>query len=312
MNMTNDTVIRVKHDRSFVIMSNYFLLHQNDMTSKSKGILSTMLALPENWNYNIKGISYYVNDGVYAVRTALDEMERLGYLKRRQLRDEHGRFYGVEYTVYEEPYYLRENAAETAEKPLCENSHTENSNAENHTLSNIEEKNTDCINIIAEAEPEAITAEKTTSDTVSSEKQITREDVENQINAATLKTELTSAFVNGVVDIIQKCRNSGSKIISGKRVSKDELNSRFAAITYDDVQNLAKSVSNREMNNPECYMRAVLYNGSYSCYNTAPSYSYKSKFTEKENVNAYEWQKSSFDVDEVMRIIRMQYSKASC
>lgn len=37
------------------------------------------------------------------VSTGLNELERLGYLERRQMRDEQGRFIDTEYVIYEVP-----------------------------------------------------------------------------------------------------------------------------------------------------------------------------------------------------------------
>ena len=58
-----------------------------------------------------------------AVRSTLDELERLGYLERRRRRDENGMLRGMEYIIYEQPkktFDLRTGES-YLEKPTPEN-----------------------------------------------------------------------------------------------------------------------------------------------------------------------------------------------
>ena len=46
-------VYRVQRTRDYTVMSNYHLKDKG-LTLKSKGLLSMILSLPEEWNYTIK------------------------------------------------------------------------------------------------------------------------------------------------------------------------------------------------------------------------------------------------------------------
>ena len=49
------SVFRVEKNKNYTTMSNYHLRDRN-LTLKTKGLLSIMLSLPEDWDYSIKGL----------------------------------------------------------------------------------------------------------------------------------------------------------------------------------------------------------------------------------------------------------------
>ena len=95
-------VFRVEKTSSYTVMSNHHLRNP-DLTLKAKGLLSLMLSLPENWDYTLKGLSCICRENVDAIRTAVWELEKAGYITRRQGRDEKGKMTAIEYTIYEFP-----------------------------------------------------------------------------------------------------------------------------------------------------------------------------------------------------------------
>lgn len=62
-----------------------------------------MLSLPDDWNYSIAGLVKLSKDGKDSVMSALAELEAFGYLTRDRIKDNKGKFSGVEYNIYEEP-----------------------------------------------------------------------------------------------------------------------------------------------------------------------------------------------------------------
>ena len=62
-----------------------------------------MLSLPEDWDYTLSGLSYINRESIDAIRTAVWELEKAGYITRRQGRDEKGKMTAIEYTIYEQP-----------------------------------------------------------------------------------------------------------------------------------------------------------------------------------------------------------------
>ena len=83
-------------------MSNFHLRDKN-LSNKSRGLLSTMLSLPENWDYTTRGLAAICKDGVDGITAQLKELEQRGYLVRHRIRDSNGRITDMEYVIYEEP-----------------------------------------------------------------------------------------------------------------------------------------------------------------------------------------------------------------
>ena len=100
-------VFRVERTSDYTVMSNYHLRDKR-LSLKAKGLLSQMLSLPEDWDYTLAGLCYINRESKDAIRTAIHELERAGYIHRRQTTDSGGKFAGNVYTIYErpEPLYL--------------------------------------------------------------------------------------------------------------------------------------------------------------------------------------------------------------
>lgn len=114
------SVIRVHKTANFTVMSNYHF-KEKKMSLKSKGLLSLMLSLPEDWDYSVSGLATLSKDGKDSVMSALGELEKFGYLTRTRLTNSKGQFAGIEYNIFEEPQ----------KKPVAENPISANENAEN-------------------------------------------------------------------------------------------------------------------------------------------------------------------------------------
>ena len=117
-------VFRIEKTRDYTVMSNYHLKDRT-LTLKSKGLLSMMLSLPEEWNYTTRGLAAICREGVDSIGAALKELEMKGYIKRSQLRDEKGKITDTEYVIYETPQVNPQTDPDTAspgtEKPYTEN-----------------------------------------------------------------------------------------------------------------------------------------------------------------------------------------------
>ena len=111
-------VFRVEKNRGYTVMSNHHLRNK-DLSLKAKGLLSQMLSLPENWDYTLKGLSLINRESIDAIRTAVWELEKAGYITRQQNRDGKGKMADMVYTIYEQPQPRPE--AEDEEQPRLEN-----------------------------------------------------------------------------------------------------------------------------------------------------------------------------------------------
>ena len=117
---------------------------------KAKGLLSQMLSLPEDWDYTLAGLSYINREKIDAIREAVRELERAGYIQRSRERDEKGRLRGTDYIIYEQPPNLDLPTLEnptlenpTQEKPTLENPMQFNKDIQKTDLPKKEKSNTD-------------------------------------------------------------------------------------------------------------------------------------------------------------------------
>ena len=105
-------VCRVEKNKNYTTMSNFHLRDPN-LSNKARGLLSTMLALPEDWDYTTRGLARICKDGVDGITAQLKELEQYGYLIRHRIRDSNGRIVDMEYVIYERPH----TASPDTEKP---------------------------------------------------------------------------------------------------------------------------------------------------------------------------------------------------
>ena len=95
-------IFRVEKNANYTVMSNHHL-RDKSLSLKAKGLLSQILSLPEEWNYTLQGLACINREQLDAIRQAVHELERAGYIVRTRERDSQGRLCGTEYCIYEQP-----------------------------------------------------------------------------------------------------------------------------------------------------------------------------------------------------------------
>ena len=95
-------VFRVERTKNFTVMSNHHFKNKK-LSLKAKGLLSLMLSLQDDWNYNMKGLAALSRDGIDSVRSAIKELEHHGYVERHRNRYYDGCYGDTEYIVREVP-----------------------------------------------------------------------------------------------------------------------------------------------------------------------------------------------------------------
>ncbi|MCR0372117.1 helix-turn-helix domain-containing protein, partial [[Clostridium] innocuum] len=110
-------VFRVERTQGYTVMSNYHL-RDKSLSLKAKGLLSQMLSLPEDWDYTLSGLAVINRESKDAIRSAVNELEKAGYIKRRQTTDAGGKFSANEYVIYERPVTEEPPAQPLPPKPL--------------------------------------------------------------------------------------------------------------------------------------------------------------------------------------------------
>lgn len=140
------SVIRVHKNKNFTVMSNTHLFDKN-LSLKAAGLLSKILALPDNWNYSIKGLCAICKENETAVKNALNELRERRYVivERIDPCKKTGGKIQYEYFVYEVPQgeenkkidvkyaykYKQEKELQVPEKQGVENLGVENLAVEN-------------------------------------------------------------------------------------------------------------------------------------------------------------------------------------
>ena len=130
-------VFRVERTGDYTVMSNFHLKDKR-LSLKAKGLLSQMLSLPDDWDYTLSGLSYINRESKDAIRSAVNELETAGYIRRRQTTDASGKFAANEYTIFERPI----EGEPMLDKPSSENPITVNPSAVNPLPENPTQLNT--------------------------------------------------------------------------------------------------------------------------------------------------------------------------
>ena len=135
-------VFRVERNKGYTVMSNHHLRNK-ELSLKAKGLLSQMLSLPEDWDYTLAGLSFINREKIDAIREAVKELERAGYIVRSRERDEKGRLRGADYVIFEQPQTPPVSDLPTLENPTLDNPTLEKPTLEKPTLENPTQLNKD-------------------------------------------------------------------------------------------------------------------------------------------------------------------------
>ena len=140
-------VFRVEKNHSYTVMANHHLRDER-LSLKSKGLLSLILSLPDDWRISIEGMTQFSADGKDAIRSAIRELTDAGYITRAQTHSEAGTFSGYDYIVHETPVASPSSGFPTMEKPTTEKPTTEKPTTEKPTTENPTQRNTEELSTI--------------------------------------------------------------------------------------------------------------------------------------------------------------------
>ncbi len=108
-------------------------LQDKNLSLKSKGLLAQIFYLKSqnaDWTISVMGLTALVKESKDTVLSALKELQNLGYIFKKQLRNENGSFGKYLWIVYESPalniHFFSEN---NQILPKSENPNTGNPNA---------------------------------------------------------------------------------------------------------------------------------------------------------------------------------------
>ena len=78
-------VLKNETQGNYVIVSQA-IMHDQSLRLFDRGLLVTLMSLPDNWKFSINGLSKIICDGRDAISSGLKRLEESGYLVNEQLR----------------------------------------------------------------------------------------------------------------------------------------------------------------------------------------------------------------------------------
>jgi hypothetical protein len=99
--------LRKEHKENYTCISND--VFRSDLSLKARGMLCTMLSLPDDWEFSENGLQAILKDGQTSVRSAIKELESAGFLSRTRERDESGRIGRCVWIVCDYPRFENPN-----------------------------------------------------------------------------------------------------------------------------------------------------------------------------------------------------------
>ncbi len=141
-------ILKNKTQGNFVMVGKD-ILKNKELKLTDRGMLATLLSLPDKWDFSIVGLTKILPDGKSAIQASLNRLENCGYLTRTQGRGMHGEYGDTYLEIHQIPISPctenRDTDNRYTEKQYAENRHTENEpQYKNKVSGNKELKNKQC------------------------------------------------------------------------------------------------------------------------------------------------------------------------
>lgn len=76
------------------------IVNDKTISAKAKGVLLYLASKPDSWKFFMEDIAKHFTDGLTAIKTAVKELEKAGYLTRIKVKDEEtGHFKGYDWVL---------------------------------------------------------------------------------------------------------------------------------------------------------------------------------------------------------------------
>ena len=256
-------VFRVQKTQNYTIMSNHHLRNKA-LSLKSKGLLSLMLSLSEDWDYTTRGLASICKEGVDSVCATVRELEAAGYIIRRRVRDKNGQMRGMEYTVLEEPQPPQPEPGQAA--PDCAQPKQAKPKREKPVQDNPAQLNT-------KRQKKEITKNVSnpirTADEREQYRALIRENIEYDILSANNPgdTMRLDELVELMLDTV--CSKRSSIRVAGDEFPAEVVKSRFLKLEAQHIQYVLDSLKDNppHIRNIKKYLLAALYNAPLTMEN---------------------------------------------
>lgn len=260
-------VFRVERTGDYTVMSNFHLKDKR-LSLKAKGLLSQMLSLPDDWDYTLSGLSYINRESKDAIRSAVNELETAGYIRRRQTTDASGKFAANEYTIFERPI----EGEPMLDKPLSENPITVNPSAvnplpENPTQLNTKKSNTQKSITYPSSthsfvpSPPAAEGRTEGKNDILAEREKIREQIEYEYVCTPYNREQVDEFVELMLEVALS-RSPTMKIGRDAEYPTAFVQERFSQLTSSHIEKVLDGIKDNTTRvwNTRAYLLAALFN----------------------------------------------------
>ena len=136
---------RSSHERRYTCIDNSPLQDER-LSWAARGLLAYMLSMPDDWSFYFEELCKHSTDGKTATRTALDKLERAGYVTRNHPKRKDGTFERWVWTVREVPVSENQTVVPVSENqtvvPVSEKPNADFPNADNPPLQSTYRQNT--------------------------------------------------------------------------------------------------------------------------------------------------------------------------
>lgn len=101
INMPTAIKVYKKLTSDYTVVANQILRH--NLSLKALGLYLYIINKPNGWDFSRAGVAAQVADGESSIRTAIEELESVGFLIRERSRDENGKLGGMNWIITDTP-----------------------------------------------------------------------------------------------------------------------------------------------------------------------------------------------------------------
>ena len=230
---------KINKTENYTIIANTHL-KERKMSLKSKGLLTLMLSLPDDWNYSLKGLVSLCSESESAIKSSLQELKKFGYLRIQKIAPKKGsgKFEYI-YEIFESP--LKKEERQRVNKKV-ENLQLENQPDENVTIENLKVENQPVENLQLENQPDILSTKQSRTKELNTKEKNKKENVTekllNYIETLEIDSEKKEIFKEWVEYKKSKNQYKNTKSI-------DILIKRFIKYSVQELRDIIeKSIMN--------------------------------------------------------------------
>ncbi len=261
-------ILKNKTQGNYTIVSNGILKNQS-LSLKDRGLIITLLSLPDNWAFTINGLSKIIPDGKDSIKNSLKHLEELGYVSKTQSRGEFGKYGNIVIEVHETPILP------IVENPLTENPSTENPLTGKPVPENLSQYNNNKYNtnksIIHQSIHPSINNQNVDGlvDMDESEnyiylKNLIKKNIEYDILSDQFKDLTDKDILDQIVDLITEICSFAKKdiLINGNHIPSALVKTKFLKLDSSNIQYVMEELKKgtSKIKNPHSYLISMLYN----------------------------------------------------